>query len=200
MGINKGLKLTTKIHRNRPIRVYHITGCLGQSTSTNFPDSYVTNRASFNHVSLEKINQLMSSLQASHQKKMFEECGIDLNSQAAYDLAIKGTIRPNSFKIPVLYGLKCIEYKKPEFTLEIHALNENEEYFGILIHEIGLQLHSVAYCTKIRCIRHGPFHLENSLLRHNWDLQQFMNNMNECNRIIQNHPNLIKNQFSELVQ
>lgn len=139
-------------------------------------------------------------MQASHQKKMFELCGVDIQTQAAYELALKGTIRPDSFKIPVLYGIKCVRFNSPEFELEIHAINENEDYFGILTHEIGLQLHTVAHCKSIRCIRHGPFDVEQSLLRREWRLQNIVNNLNISNEILRKNPCVLYNTNSELVE
>lgn len=138
-------------------------------------------------------------MQASHQKKMYELCGVDLQSQAAYELALKGTIRPDSFKIPVLYGIKCVSFASPDFELEIHAINENETYFGTLMHEIGLQLHTVAHCKNIRCIRHGQFTVEYSLLRRDWKLQNIVNNLNFSRNILEKYPYLLYNDHSELI-
>lgn len=45
------------------------------------------------------------------------ECGVDLQSQAAFELAAKGPIRPLNSKIPVIYGIKCVEFDPPNFTL-----------------------------------------------------------------------------------
>lgn len=197
-GINDGTKLSSKLHKNRPIRVYRVTGELGTATETNFPGSRIISRSTYSYINHEKINGLLSSMQASHQKKMFELCGLDMQSQAAYELAIKGTIRPDSFKIPVLYGIKCINFDRPTFELEIHAINETEDYFGVLIHEIGLQLHTVAHCKSIRCIRHGQFVVQDSLLRRNWNLQSIFNNINLSSQIFKDYPQLLDNINSDL--
>lgn len=198
LGINSGVKKTTQIHRNRPIRVYHVTGSLGVTTETNFTDSRIVLRTTHRHINYNKINGLLSSMQASHQKKMFELAGVDIQSQAAYELAIKGTIRPESFKIPVIYGIKCIHFDRPEFTLEIHAINETENYLGILVQEIGVQLKSSAHCKSIRCIRHGQFNVEDSLLRRHWTLQGVISNISVSNQILREHPNLLEQNNSAL--
>lgn len=44
-------------------------------------------------------------------------CGVDLQSQAAYELAVKGPLRPSQSDIPVVYSIKCVEFKPPEFTI-----------------------------------------------------------------------------------
>lgn len=116
-GINRGAKLAGKIRNNRPIRVYHVTGKFGKSTESHFNDSPTTAKATFDHVHLGKINSLLSSLTASHQRKMYEMCGVDMQSQTAYELAVKGPIRPVASNIPLLYSIRCIEFKRPYFTI-----------------------------------------------------------------------------------
>lgn len=106
-----------RIQQNRPLRVYRVTGFLGKATETHFGDSRVIGRATVEHIGSEKINRLLASLQASHQKKMFELCGVDMQSQAAYDLAVKGTIRPADKSQPMIYGIRLVEFRRPFFTI-----------------------------------------------------------------------------------
>lgn len=117
LGINQGIKTAYKIRENRPIRVYHVTGKFGWATESHFNDSSVTVRASFDHIYLNKLNSLLASLQASHQKKMFEMCGVDIQTQAAFELVALGPLRPTVTNIPLIYGLRCIDFKKPYFTI-----------------------------------------------------------------------------------
>lgn len=175
LGINDGVK--AKYHLNNQIRVYHITGCLGICTDNNFPDTRIKSKANFKHIHKDKLTTLLASMEASHKRKTFEMCGIDLQSQSAYDLAVKGRVRPDNVTVPVLYSIKCIQFDRPDFTIEIHSIHESEQYFGNLIHEIGLQLHTLAYCKGIQCIRYGNFTVENSLLRRHWDLKNILLNM-----------------------
>lgn len=117
LGINKGTKQAFLLRKNRPIRVYHVTGRFGMATETNFNDSSTTIRASFNHVTMNKLNSLLASLQASHQKKMFELCGVEMQSEAAFELAIQGPLRPSVSNVPLVYSLRCIAFRKPYFTI-----------------------------------------------------------------------------------
>lgn len=48
--------------------------------------------------------------------------GVDIQSQKAYELACQGLLRPAAenqpaFSGPVLYDIRCIHYKSPDFTL-----------------------------------------------------------------------------------
>lgn len=199
LGLNSGTRDAFKIRMNRPVRVYRVTGKLGKATETHFANSRIIARSSYDHVSRGKISGLLSSIQASHQKKMFELCGVDIQSETAYNLATMGTIRPAASDLPVIYGITLVELARPYFTVEIHALNEKEDYLATLIHEIGLDLRTVAHCTAIRCLRCGYFSSEGSLLRGNWTLPFVVDNIQANIKIIQDHPSIIHQKSSSLV-
>jgi tRNA U55 pseudouridine synthase TruB len=57
-------------------------------------------------------------------------------------------------------------------------------YLRTLIHDMGIQLHSVATCTALQCIRYDCFTLEHALLRKHWTLQFLMDNMAESRRLL----------------
>jgi tRNA U55 pseudouridine synthase TruB len=105
------------IRASRPVKVYHVTGKFGMATESHFTQTPVTIRASYDHITLNQLVSFLASLQASHQKKMYEMCGVDLQSQTAYELAAQGPLRPAEKSVPVIYSLRCIEYKKPFFTI-----------------------------------------------------------------------------------
>lgn len=45
-----------------------------------------------------------------------------MDSQTTYDLASQGVIRPANSKLPVIYGLKCVHFEPPNFTLGITSM------------------------------------------------------------------------------
>lgn len=116
-GLNRGTKTARLIRETRPVRVYHATGKFGKATETHFNDSPITALATFDHIYEDKLNSCLSSIQTSHQKKMFELCGVDLQSQTAFELAAKGPLRPIKENVPLIYSMRCIEFKKPYFTI-----------------------------------------------------------------------------------
>uniref|UniRef100_A0A1A9WQZ9 Pseudouridine synthase II N-terminal domain-containing protein n=1 Tax=Glossina brevipalpis TaxID=37001 RepID=A0A1A9WQZ9_9MUSC len=180
LGLNKGIREHKLAFQKKPsIRAYHVTVSMGFATENYFSDSRKTVRAHYTHVRANRISDLASSLQASHQRKMYELCGVDLQSQAAYELACKGLIRPVEKTQPVLYSIKLIEFQPPCFTLEIHAINETEAYLAALVNDMAIELRTVGHCSAIRCIRHGPYTVEKSLLRHGWNLAGVVRNMRE---------------------
>ncbi|XP_054736329.1 pseudouridylate synthase TRUB2, mitochondrial [Anastrepha obliqua] len=197
-GINKGIRQSQNIQRNRPLRAYHVSGRLGIATETHFSDARITVRACCQHVHPERVSALAASMQASHQRKMFELCGVDLQSQAAYEIACKGLVRPADTSHPVIYGIKLIGFQRPDFTLEVHAINECEDYLASLVNEMGIELRTVAHCTSIRCIRHGHFSVENALLRHGWTVRGVMKNMRQQWQVLKEHPHLLEQDKIEL--
>lgn len=133
VGLNEGTRTIHRIRSNRLIRVYHVSGELGTSTENNFKDSLIIARANYSHVWPVKMSSVLSSMQVSHQKKMFELCGVHIQSNAAYEIATKGLIRPTNDTVPVVYGIKCVQFDRPKFTVEVHAINEHVKYLGQLI-------------------------------------------------------------------
>jgi tRNA U55 pseudouridine synthase TruB len=88
----------------------------------------------------------------------------------------------------------------------VQCINEYETYLTTLVHDIGLQLHSVATCTSLQCIRYDSFTLEHALLRKHWTLQFLMDNMAQSHRLLreskvderQKLPTLVESDISQL--
>ena len=40
-----------------------------------------------------------------------------MQSQTAYELATQGLIKPADSKIPIIYSIKSVDFKPPEFTI-----------------------------------------------------------------------------------
>lgn len=78
------------------------------------------------------------------------------------------------------------------FFLEIVAVNENEMYLKTLVHDLGIQLHSVATCTQILCFRYALFNLDLALLPKHWELQNILDNIKQCHDILNQNRSLLK--------
>ncbi|KAH8277677.1 hypothetical protein KR018_003473 [Drosophila ironensis] len=197
-GINKGIGAACGIQRNRLVRVFHVTGRLGASTENHLVGSRVTARSQHRHVSADRISGLAASMQASHQRKMYELCGIDLQTHAAFELACKGLIRPADNREPLLYGIKLIHFERPFFTLELHTASETEEYLAALVHDMGLELRTTAHTIQLRCVRHAHFEVGDSLLRHGWHLPGIMRNLRHQQKVLKEHPQLLQQKRIDL--
>ncbi|XP_056644810.1 pseudouridylate synthase TRUB2, mitochondrial [Diorhabda sublineata] len=191
-GLRAGTQFAKYIRENRSTRAYRISGTLGKATDNGFKSGKVVERSTWKFIKEFHIQKFLSTMQASHQQKIFEMYGLDMQSQLAYELAVKGPIRPANSKIPIIYGIKCIDFQAPNFTLEIQCVNEDEQFLINLIHEIGLKLHSTAHTTGIKCIRHSCFKLEHTLLPKHWTLEHIVNNMDMCNEMLRKNEQILK--------
>lgn len=54
-----------------------------------------------------------------------------------------------------------------------------------------MQLHSVATCTQIQCFRYALFDMSIALLRKHWELQNILDNMELCNKILEENSYLL---------
>jgi len=118
---------------------------------------------------------------------------VDPTSQTAYELASRGLLRPGGTSPPLIYGIKCIHFEPPDFTLEIHCINANQKYLSTLVHEFGLELKTTAVCLQMRCTRYGYFKVDDSLLRNQWTLDDLMKNMVTCRDVLKHVPNVTAN-------
>ncbi|KAK7455916.1 hypothetical protein BaRGS_00039450, partial [Batillaria attramentaria] len=178
LGLGRGIGDLQFVAMSRFLRVYHVKGRFGWATNNFSPKGKIIERTSFGHISEEKLDKLCASVQSSHLRNMFQYAGVDPHSQKAYELAATGLVRPVDGKTPpMLYSVKCVEFQPPDFTLEIHSINEHCDYFKELIHDIGLQMKSAAVCTAIRRLRYGHFDLSRALLRKHWTLEHIIDNL-----------------------
>lgn len=64
--------MARNLQNNFPIRTYHLHGQLGIMTKNMFIDGKVIEKGRFDFIKRENIDKLMSAIQGSQQKKMFE--------------------------------------------------------------------------------------------------------------------------------
>ncbi|KAK7095037.1 pseudouridylate synthase TRUB2, mitochondrial-like [Littorina saxatilis] len=180
IGVGRGIRKVDLLSSSKFLRVYHVKGRFGMATSDFTPSGKIIERTSYRHIHPIKLDKVLASVQSSHLRNMFHYAGVDPHSQAAYELAAQGLVRPqDSHTPPMIYRVKCIDFQPPDFTLEIHAINEFCDYFMRMIHDIGLQLRSTAVCTGIRRLRYGHFDVSHALLRQQWNFEDILDNMKQ---------------------
>ncbi|CAK9812697.1 Pseudouridylate synthase TRUB2, mitochondrial [Anthophora quadrimaculata] len=172
----------------------------GEATDNYFHTGRVVEKSKFTHVKRGHIDKLCNSMQSSHQRKMFDLCGVDIQSQAAYELALQGPLRPTDPNIPLLYTIKCVDFSPPKFTLEIVCTQEYDMYLKTVIHDIGMKLHTNATCIQIQCVQDGVFNINDALLPKHWTLDNIVHNMQICQDVINKNPNLLKPESAALAE
>ncbi|RWS06582.1 putative tRNA pseudouridine synthase 2-like protein [Dinothrombium tinctorium] len=180
-----GCYLASELWNSNFLRVYELKCKLGIATDTCWSDGKVVEKSTLKHISKERMDVILNKIQSAQQSQMFKTLGMNLTSQEAYEIASRGMIRPSSRKTnPILYGLRCIHFDAPNFTLEIQTINENEEYLVTLVNDIGLKMKSNACVINVRCTRYGNFTIDNALLEKHWTVENIINNIQMCKPLV----------------
>ncbi|KAL8612643.1 hypothetical protein ACOMHN_044584 [Nucella lapillus] len=180
VGVGKYKDSLDLLAYSRYLRVHHVKGRFGMATDNFSPKGKIIERTSYRHIHPIKLDKVVASIQSSHLRNMFHYAGVDPQSQAAYRLAAEGLVRPqDGHTPPMIYSVKCVDFQLPDFTLEIHSINEQCHYFMNMVHDIGLQLKSTAVCTGVRRLRYGHFNVSHALLRQQWNLEDILSNLRQ---------------------
>ena len=175
---------------------------LGKATDNSFSHGKVLEKSTYEHLKgrPQILDKLLSSIRSTHQRDAFKQAGVSLQSQQAYELAVKGLIRPlkEHSGYTLIYGLDCVIYKPPQLTLNVTCINESPIYLAEFSAELGLRLKTNAVLNGLQLNRYGPFNTENSLLLKHVSLENVIHNIYQNNsqlEFIQKHykDNLILN-------
>ncbi|NXX14185.1 TRUB2 synthase, partial [Podargus strigoides] len=180
LGIGHGTKLLTDLYNCHLTKVYTVGGLFGKAADDFSDTGKLIEKTTFDHISREKLERIVAVIQGTNHKALLMHSNIDMKTQEAYELAVKGLIRPMEKSPPLITAIRCLQFALPEFQLEIHCLHETQQYLRKIVHEIGLELKSSAVCTQVRRIRDGVFTLDDALLRTQWDLQSVQNAIWDC--------------------
>ncbi|XP_034989258.1 pseudouridylate synthase TRUB2, mitochondrial isoform X1 [Zootoca vivipara] len=175
LGVGNGNKLLPALHNAHLTRTYTVCGLFGKATDDFSDTGKLIEKATFDHITREQLERIISVIQGSNHKALLQYANIDLKTQEAYELAVKGLIRPMEKSPPLITAVRSLHFAPPEFQLEIHCLHETQQYLRKIVHEIGLEMKSVAVCTQVRRVRDGVFTLEDALLRTQWNLHNIQN-------------------------
>ncbi|XP_052037984.1 pseudouridylate synthase TRUB2, mitochondrial [Apodemus sylvaticus] len=170
LAVGHGRSLLTDISDAHLTKDYTVRGLLGKATDNFCEDGRLIEKTTYDHVTRERLDRILAMIQGSHQKALVTYSNLDLKSQEAYEMAVRGVIRPMSKSPMLITAIRCLHFAPPEFLLEVQCVHETQQQLRKLVHEIGLELKSTAVCTQVRRTRDGLFGLDDALLRTQWDL------------------------------
>ncbi|XP_028919668.1 mitochondrial mRNA pseudouridine synthase TRUB2 isoform X1 [Ornithorhynchus anatinus] len=179
LGVGHGNKLLMDLHHAHLTKDYTVRGLLGKATDDFSDLGRLVEKTTYDHVTQEKLDRILAVIQGSHQKALVMHSRLDLKTQEAYELAVKGLIRPMDKAPMLILGVRCLEFSPPEFLLEIQCMNETQQQLRRVVHEIGLELKSTAVCTQVRRTRDGAFTVDDALPRTRWDLRSVQDAIRE---------------------
>ncbi|XP_053852596.1 pseudouridylate synthase TRUB2, mitochondrial [Vidua macroura] len=180
LGIGHGNKLLTDLYNCHLTKVYTVGGLFGKASDDFSDTGNLVEKTTFDHITREKLERILAVIQGTNQKALLMYSNIDMKTQEAYELAVKGLIRPMGKSPPIITAIRCLQFALPEFQLEIHCLHETQQYLRKMVHEIGLELKSSAVCTQVRRIRDGVFTVDDALPRTQWNLQSIQEAIRNC--------------------
>lgn len=170
------------MNKSHLISVYHISGCFGYATDNFFADGKIIDKATFKHIRSGKMDAVLSKIESTQRGRLFDSASVPLDSEEAYELAKAWPSRPPKMaNWPVIYRIRCIHLKLPDFKIEVTIGNENEQLLAQLSQDIGVMLKSNAYTKSIRRVKMGPFDVDSSLTVKDWDLQSIVNHLSLFN-------------------
>ncbi|XP_064457442.1 pseudouridylate synthase TRUB2, mitochondrial-like [Ornithodoros turicata] len=184
MCVNGNHKTLARLQEANHLRTYEIRGEFGRASDSLRPTGRIIEKATYRHVTVGKLERLLATIQAAHQAQAFNYAGVRMDSQTAYDLAATGDVRPAGKSPTLIYGLRCIDFSLPYFTLELTCINEHQSYLMQLVNDIGLKLRTCALCHQVRQTRYGHFGLDHALLRKHWNLEHILQNIQHCRPLL----------------
>ncbi|XP_025768095.1 mitochondrial mRNA pseudouridine synthase TRUB2 [Puma concolor] len=175
LGVGHGRSLLTDMYNAHLTKDYTVRGLLGKATDDFCEDGRLVEKSTYDHVTREKLDRILALIQGSHQKALVMYSNLDLQTQEAYDMAVRGLIRPMNKSPMLITGIRCLHFAPPEFLLEVQCMHETQKQLRKLVHEIGLELKTTAVCSQVRRTRDGFFTLDDALLRTQWDIHSIQN-------------------------
>ena len=162
---------------------YILSLILGRATNNSLSHGKVLEKSSFGHLKNRPqiLEKTLAQVRSAHQRDAFKQAGVNMQSQEAYELAVKGLVKPTSEQegYTIVYGLECVDFDLPHVKLKVTCINESPIYLAELCAELGLKLRTNAVLDRLHLLRYGPFSSENSLLLKHVNLQNILYNIND---------------------
>ena len=162
---------------------YILSLILGRATNNSLSHGKVLEKSSFAHLKNRPqiLEKTLAQVRSAHQRDAFKQAGVNIQSQEAYELAVKGLVKPTSEQegYTIVYGLECVDFDLPHVKLKVTCINESPIYLAELCAELGLKLRTNAVLDRLHLLRYGPFSSENSLLLKHVNLQNILYNIND---------------------
>jgi len=201
VGLNRSAGLAKAIRRRNPLLSLEVECELGRATDTGFRHGKSIAKATWRHLKNRRwhMDQIISNIQASHQKMAWKAVDVDPASQEAYELAAQGPVKPDMLTDTIIYGIRCVDWKLPAFTLKVECVGENQQFVYDLVSEMAIRLKTHGHCTKVRCSQVGPFTANQSLLPQQFNLENVLRNIGYNKKIVRiNKPHHRRKNFTAI--
>lgn len=108
LGVGHGCRLLTDMYNAHLTKDYTVRGLLGKATDDFCEDGRLVEKTTYDHVTREKLDRILAMIQGSHQKALVMYSNLDLKTQEAYEMAVRGLIRPMNKSPMLITGIRCL--------------------------------------------------------------------------------------------
>ena len=140
---------------------YIATGILGIGTSTYDRDGDIICEKPFTHVGENELNSIFEKYIGTIDQIPPAYSALKINGKRASDKMRNGetvTLKPRKIKI---FNIELVGFDSPRFTFKVEC--SGGTYVRSLIHDIGKDLNTCAYMSKLVRTKQGMFTLENAI-------------------------------------
>ena len=190
IGLNEGgVSLARAVKRARLMSTYHIKAEFGRATTSGWYDGKTAKCEGWQYIRRRThlLEQLLVNISSAHQSRVWEVAEVAVDSQEAYELAVKGPVRPKMISEPLVYSISLLEAQLPHFTLEVQVVegsgDQDQGPLVRLVEELAIKCRTVASVHSVRCAALGPWTAADSLLFKHIDLQNVLNNISDNRKI-----------------
>lgn len=140
---------------------YIATGILGVGTSTYDRDGDIICEKPFTHVDEDKLKNVLKKYKGVIDQVPPIYSALKINGKRASDAARNGEkVELKSRKIKI-YNMELVGFDSPRFTFKVEC--SGGTYVRSLIYDIGKDLDTCAYMSKLVRVKQGDFTLENAI-------------------------------------
>jgi tRNA pseudouridine55 synthase len=171
--IGIGREYTRKLgnYQNDCTKGYIAEGRFGYSTETMCPESKVVEEKEFMHVTRDKVEYVLDNMIGNVDQRVPRYSAGKVNGMRLSEYARRDIHVELPVKRVVLHGVRLLEFELPRFKVEVEC--GSGFYVRTLIHEIGVQLDTLATITSLCRTRQGEFEVDsrNTLTFDRWDIE-----------------------------
>ncbi len=159
-------------------KVYHTTMKLGKETASHDGDGEITGEAPWQHLTEEKVREVMMSFAGQQQQTPPMVSAVKVNGKKLYELARKGVEIQRESRPITIHSITIDKVNLPEILFTVKC--SKGTYVRTLCHDMGKALGTCAYMSDLTRTESGGFSIKNSFALEEvkaWQKENFLKNM-----------------------
>ncbi|MEA3560323.1 MAG: tRNA pseudouridine(55) synthase TruB [Candidatus Omnitrophota bacterium] len=157
--LNKSTKLSSRIMNDA--KEYEVTLKLGVSTDSGDADGRILSKSNKTNVERKRLQAAIEGFLGDVEQIPPMVSALKYKGKRLYQLARKGIEVPRKPRLIHIFKIEIIEFNLPFIGLRV--LCSKGTYIRTLCSEIGQVLGCGAYAERMRRIRSGDYHIQDSL-------------------------------------